>query len=142
MTNSDFQAYPSEIELLAIECDRDSITRLSLGHYFQNGLSLLVYCYTPRELEPERVLLPGLYLLDDEIEYFTRVNIEHDSESFAIKCQMRFPASEGLILHRFAELRLGEDGDLIDFDLWTSPKDPKPIVLSRDYAHVLSNCTG
>src|SRR4051812_31008453 len=75
MTNADFQPIPSEIQLLAIECDRDSITRLSLGHYFQNGLSLLVYCYTTRELEPERVLLPGLFLLDDESEHSTRVNI-------------------------------------------------------------------
>jgi hypothetical protein len=132
----------TKIELLAVKCRRDSILRTSFGHFRETGCtSLVAFCHCPRGLEPEWVLLPGLYLLDDELEHLRRVRIHHDQESFVIVGYESIPTSSELNLARFAALRIGADGDLIDFEIWSAPTDPRPIVLTKDYAHVLANCT-
>lgn len=48
MTNADFQAYPSEIELLAIECDRDSILTISRPLLSKRSIAARLLLYAPR----------------------------------------------------------------------------------------------
>ena len=132
----------TQIELLAVKCRRDSPLRQSNGHATQPGFaSFLVYCFCSREWEPDWVFLPGLYLLDDSLEFLRRVSIRHDHESFAITGQALLPAVPDLVLHRFALLTLGADGDLVECQLWSEPSDPSPIILGREQARLLVNCT-
>jgi hypothetical protein len=131
----------TQIELFSVKCRHDSVLRLSVGAASQPGCtSFLVYCYLSRQWEPDWVFLPGLYLLDDSLELLRRVSIRHDQESFVIVGHASQPVEPELVLHRFALLTLGPDGDFVKCELWSWPDDPSPISLDREQAHVLAKC--
>jgi len=131
-----------QVELFAVKCRRESFLRLSTGTASQPGCSsFLVYCYCSRQLEPDWVFLPGLYLLDDSLEFLRRVSICHDQESFVIVGHASLPLGPDLNLQRFALLTLGHDGDFVECQLWSEPNDPMPLVLDREQVHVLAKCS-
>ena len=131
----------TQIELLAVKCRRESYLRLSAGTASQPGCSsFLVYCYCSRKWEEDWVFLPGLYLLSDNLEILRQVGIRHNQESFVIVGHASLPVEPDLILHRFALLTLGHDGNFVRCQLWSEPNDPTPLVLGRDQIHVLAKC--
>ena len=131
----------TQIELLAVKCRRDSVLRLSVGQASQPGCtSFLVYCCCSRKWEEDWVFLPGLYLLSDSLEFLRQVSIRHDQESFVIVGHASLPVEPDLVLHRFALLTLGPDGEFLKCGLWLVPSDPSPITLRREQAHVLAKC--
>ena len=142
MDNTRPQPECTQIELLTVKCRPYSALQLFSGADRQPGYTsfLVSYFCSLRESEPDWVYLPGLYLLDDNLEYLRRVSIRYDQESVVILRQTLLPVESDLCLHRFALLTLGPDGEFLKCGLWLVPNDPTPIILHRELAHVLAKC--
>lgn len=139
--NEELNTDPNTIELLALFCRRSSIWRVPgqvLGGEYS---SLLIFPVYSTQFEPEWIQLPGLYLLSEGLDEFRRARIRCNEESFVVTAHEALPACPEFKFFSFAMLFLTSCGDLAEFELRTSPGDPFPIRLGREYVHVLMNCT-
>lgn len=129
------------IELFSLKCRRNSIWRVPGQILSAECSSLMVLPFCSHQFEPEWVQLPGLYLLSDCMEEFRRARVRCDEDSFVVTALESLPACHEFPFFPFATLYLNCFGDLAEFELRTSPSDPYPILLGREYVHILLNCT-